>query len=342
MKIKKIVIFICVLLIIIVFFQIIYFNMLDENKNNNINETVEDNNKKSEGIIANIDEFYNNYPEITVPKEYLEEKVYTLITKDFRYIIDSTSNNTPYDNLEFYNNNVNIINSMGINSRDDFILIAEDLNNSSRIDNNLVKKIEINVNDEYLNDIKNYVFDLDITYSNNAVVQLRGSIPIKYGTKNANTEDEKYKKIEYSSNSELSKLISKYKNNLQIQNVISYINNLTNNIEQIHNNTAQKSVNQQKQYYKDNEAFYNSLGIINEEDFIKVVLEINNSNDWQVDNKLEYYSIDLNTISNNENYIKFDIVYNYYYGEKINLTINISKRANITPYIRIMGQNGDE
>lgn len=341
MKNKKIVIFICVVLILIVFAQIIYFNTVKVKKDNNQNETIQDDSKKSEGIISNIDDFYNKYPEIAISKEYLEEKIYTLITKDFGYIVSNTRNNTPNDSLEFYKKNMNEINSMGFYNSNDFILIAEDLNNSSRIENNSVKKIEINVNNDFLNNTSNYVFDLDITYSNNAVVQLRGSIPIKYGAKNSNADNEEYKRIQYSSNSQLSKLIAMYKNDLQIQNVVNYIRNITNNIEQIHNNTLRKSLNQQKQYYKDNESFFNSLGIINEEDFIKVAVEINNSNDWQADNELEYYKLDYSTSQNNEDYIKFNIIYNYFYGEEINLAINIAKRENIVPYIRITGENGD-
>lgn len=335
MKKNKLLVYICIFLIIAIFVQLIYFK---KNNKNNMQEA--DKKDESEGIIINIDDFYKYYSEINISKDKLEKTIYKFVTEDLSTILTETKDNGPEQNNQYYKNNELKINNMGIYSKDDFILIAEDLKNCTKSDNAKIYEITTEFEDEYANDRNNYLFNIIIKYTNSASSNIKCKIPINnIGKEKSITTDNSNLVIAYSSNSEIAKMFNNYNGPVTIEETIETINKFQNSLKEIYDNTSLKSINDIAKYYSENRDYFTNIGIVSENDFKTIVFQIKNDLKWK-ENNSHYYKLDFNDKYEDTDYIgcKLTILYNY--TEKMDVKLYLCKNSSKLEKIKISGTNG--
>ncbi len=332
MRNKKLSISIVVILILIIFIQIAYFN----NKKQNNTEVKIAKEEKTEGIIFNIDDLYKYYSEINISKEELEKNIYNFITKDLYNIYTATKDKDVEDNRKYYDENYTEIGKMGINTKEDFILIAEDLKNAMKNDSVSVSEIKIEVEDEYLKNTDDYLFNLIIGYTNSGKTKIKCQIPIE----NIGVDKEespKYRTIEYSANSDIARVFDGYKGPVKVDDYINIIHSFSENIGKIYEDTNSKSINDIIKLYGEKKSEYSMLGIDSVEDFEKIVYQINNDLSWKKDEVYQHYEIDCNNRIEDNKYLGYKVMFNYNYTEQISIVLYIAKNEFVSPIIRVSG-----
>ena len=331
-------IYVCILLIILAIMQLVYFNNRDAKNDRRKNEVLKE--SKSEGIIFNADELYKYYSEINISKKELEKNVYKFITQDLSDIRRDTIGNTASQNMQYYVENKNKIDNIGIRTENDFILIAEELKNCTNSNDIEINEIKLEVEEEYLDKIEDYRFNIIIKYTNSASSNIRCVIPINnIGNEKLDDANNTFEKIYYESNSEIAKIFSTYNGPVNITEFLEVLNTFKNNIATLSENTKWKSINEISRIYDDNKEFYRSIGIVNSDDFNEIVYTINNEISWKNDDE-PIYTIDINESKEQEMYTGHKLTFIYNYVEEINFMIYFNDILNELPRIKISGVNG--
>ena len=340
MKSKKsgIGIYVCILLIILAITQVVYFNNRDAKNDEKTNEVLEE--SKSEGIIFNADELYKYYSEINISKKDLEKNVYSFITQDLSDIRKETRDNSASQNSQYYVENKNKIDNIGIRTENDFILIAEELKNSTNADDIEINGIKIEVEDKYLEKIEEYRFDLVINYTNSASSNIRCIIPINnIGAEKLDNVDNICEKIYYESNSDIARLFDTYNGPVNITEFIETLNKFKESIPTIYEETKRKSINDISRLYDANKESYKSIGIVSFEDFQEIVNKLHNEITWNSSEK-PLYIIDTNESKEKEGYTEYKLKFLYNYVEELDLMLYLNNIVNELPRIKISGING--
>lgn len=336
MKKNKLLVFICVILILTFFVQLIYFK-----NNNKSNIQKAEKKENSEGIIINIDDFYKYYSEINISRDRLEKTIYKFVTEDLSQIMSETKDNNPEQNIQYYNSNAVKMSNIGIKSKDDFILIAEDLRNCTKSDNAKIYEIKTEFEEEYAKENDYYTFNLIIKYTNSASSNIKCQIPINNnGIEKTTTSNNNDFKVYYSSNSEIAKINNKYNGLVNIEEMIMLINNFQNSLKEIYDNTSLKSVNDISKYYNDNVEHFNRLGITSEKDFRTIVYQIKNDITWQGYDS-HYYKLDIDDEYQDTDYIGYKLTIIYNYSDNLDVIFYLNKNFSALNKIKISGtKNG--
>lgn len=324
MKKYKFTIVISVILIILIFAQLIIYS-----NNSKTEEKISTTSQEEElHIINNIDEFYKFYSEVNISEEKLQNNIYKLIVENIFSIVEQTKNKTPLELQQYYKENKNTINSMGIDSEGDFVLIAEEANNALKKGESQLTSVKLECRDEQL--IQNY-------YRFYIIIQCSDDIELDLVCYLDSTNDEN---IKYESNSEVAQIFRNYKVGASTTEFLTKLSSFINNISAIHNATSFQSLNKQAQFYDDNKLALENMGIYSSETFQAISGQINKNITWN-NAKYNYYVIDLESYSTDSTYAMFNIDFFYNYTEKITLTINLAEMNNIAPGVKFTAKNGE-
>ena len=323
--------FIAIIAILIVTIMIqLFYNIIRNNilrkKSNSQNENNSSVTLPYEILIKNFDEALSNYNG-TVSKNKIRESISDLVVETISFIGNETRNKTISENEDFFNREEMSISNMGIRSKEEFLLIAEEINNAS-IDNSLIfnnaelsKEDNSDVSDGY------YKMNLTLNYNNKKMIKLKCYVSIKNNT------------IMYLSNSQISQLYSIYSGNVEKIELIRTIYNFIDNIEWIRDNTKLVSINKQYQFYSDNKEKFKQMGIYTRDDFISVSMAMSNDVAWNDNTKLNYYTIDFTNYDKNENDYIFNITFIFDYIKQLKLKVNLYNADNNDSYVKIYGSS---
>ena len=335
MKNNRLLVYICILLILAIFVQLIY-SKKDNEKNIQQSEIKDE----SEGIIINIDDFYKFYSEINVSRDELEKAIHKFVTEDLSSIISETKENGPEENINYYNINAVRISNMGIESKDDFILIAEDLKNCTKSDNAKIYEIATGFEENYAMNNEYYIFDLIIKFTNSSASNIKCKIPMNnVNVEKSITTNNKDFRILFSANSDLAQIFNQYNGPVKIEEAINTINNFKNNLKNIYDETSLYSINDISRYYSEKQNELRSIGIVSEEDFHSIVYQIKNDLKWK-ENENNYYKFDLSEKYENSDYLGYKLTFLYNYSENLDVKLYLCKSSSELPNIKISGING--
>lgn len=323
---RKFLIIIIVLLIILIIGQAVYYKINQANDISSLNfynEQMEET-EVDKLYILGMSVLYNddNYkPKISF--ENLENKFYTFISINVPKITENIEEKTIEQIKQYYNENVEEINSMYIYNEDDFVMIAKQLQNI------------FNTSD---NDIYDYYIDTDnikktedglISFLVNFVYENDEKLQVVY------TISENNENIKISSGLGLNEQFETYTGDVTKQEVLEKIDLFISNIENIRLNTTLKTENARRQYYDLNKEELEKIGITTQDDFIQLVLHINSMSWNYTDLKFENYELNLQDAIQEEYYYSFEVIIHYNHESKLNLKISIRNQSNIEPNIKI-------
>lgn len=291
-----------------------------------------DNRQESSGKsrIDNLDVILRNY-DGNLKKQDIENNIKTLANANLPKIYSEIKDKSAKQWKDVYNENIKGINDMGIISEDDFTYIAWDSTNiysKEIVECNSIKvdTIESEDNKDY------YKYSLVITYDNGASINLIMNL--------ANNSDNT-NSIYYESNSSLLQIFNSQQIAASKEEFIEVVENFIGNINNIFENTKQKSVNSQMQLYDTNKSLYNNIGIYSAEDFAKVAHRISMDVNWNKNSEMKYYTVNLDNDYQNDDYICVNLCINYNFVDELNISIVLAKNENVTPKVKIIGQNGN-
>ena len=291
-----------------------------------------DNRQESSGKsrIDNLDVILRNY-DGNLKKQDIENNIKTLANANLPKIYSEIKDKSAKQWKDVYNENIKGINDMGIISEDDFTYIAWDSTNiysKEIVECNSIKvdTIESEDNKDY------YKYSLVITYDNGASINLIMNL--------ANNSDNT-NSIYYESNSSLLQIFNSQQIAASKEEFIEVVENFMGSISNIYENTKQKSINAQMQLFDSNRNLYNSMGIYSSEDFAKVAHRISMDVNWNKNSEMKYYTVNLDNDYQNDDYICVNLCINYNFVDELNISIVLAKNENVTPKVKIIGQNGN-
>lgn len=323
--------FIAIIAILIITIMIqLFYNIIRNNivrkKSNSKNENNSSVALPYEILIKNFDEALSEYNG-SVSKNKIRESINELVVESISFIGNETRNKTISENEEFFNREEMSISNKGIRSKEEFLLIAEEINNASR-DNNLIfynaelsKEDNSDVSDGY------YKMNLTLNYNNKKMIKLKCYVSITNNT------------IMYLSDSQITQLYNIYNGKIEKIELIRTIYNFIDNIEWIRDNTKLVSINKQYQFYSDNKEKFKQMGIYTRDDFISVSMAMSNDVAWNNNTKLDYYLIDCTNYDKNENNFIFDITFVFDYIEQLKLKIDLYNADSNDSYVKIFGNS---
>lgn len=332
------------IVVLIIILLIIAFIGLSKYRNKLINDrkkSQESDQLTEKEIIEDINQtsmqIFQYYEEIPISKEDLNNSIYNLLS----YIITDNrsmlSNNSVIEKEDYYEQNKNKINQLGIQTKDNFLTLATDIKNIYGNSDTQPTRVRVNVDKNDTTDENFYIFDLVVLNSNIKTLNIKCYVERQ---KNGKKSNNKNQIIYYKSNSELSQILENYKGVVSVTDFITTLENLTNNIQGIRNVTKRTNLNDQLQYYEQNKEKLQKMGIQSGEDFQSIVAQISNV-DWSQGTQLDYYSIDLNTFSLKEDYAEFVLRYNYNTLDQINVKASLAQNGNVKPSIKFSGMDGE-
>lgn len=304
---------IVIILIIVLIVQLIYYR----SNANKTKKALTDNNSKVENlsdkiIIENIDIALSDYYG-KVTKEKLQESISLLALKTIEEIGNETREKTTQEIEKYYNENKAMISSKEIATKEDYVSIAEEINNFAPKGNLIFIKSRLqksNENEEEDNEF--YKLNLALEYDKGITLNLKC-----YLSNNNNV-------IEYLSNSQVEELYKIYKGSVTKKELYSTINEFKNNVKWIRENTKMVSINNQLRFYNDNQDKFKTMGINNSEDFINISTLMSNTVEWKNNTELNYYYIPLESFENNGDNSSVEIDYVYDFIEQLKLKIELT------------------
>ena len=308
-----------------------YYGINDKNDSEQKKYVYEQKTEDKKLNIDNIIVLSNNYNGKITQNE-IKDMIHTFIYNDINTLYSQTKDNTLSQNEQYYEDHKSEISQMGIYSQDEFLMIAEDIKNKRRTQDIELKRIEIEVNNQQKQNNNDYYrFNLNLKYSTGEEISFKVDLANDISNKT---------KIKYYSNSEIAKLFENYKVSANKKELISIINNIIENVENINKDTKMKSLEKQSQIFHEKKALYEKMGIYNLEDYYKVVQQIKSTVDWSIKNELKYYKLDLDSITEDANYLNIILMIDYDYTQDLKLQVHLTKN-NTSPSIKITGQNGE-
>ena len=320
---KKLIIIIISILIMALLFQIIFFNNKNSENDENVLNEIEINEDEKIVYVFGTYDMFNSYEGPITVKEF-EKYMYKLIYEDIVEIRKDTYNKTLDEIEDYYNQNEEKIKKIGINTKEDFLLIAENIQNTYKVDNKY-SRADIDLTtiekttDDYLG------FWLNISYSNGLMVYLKCYL----------TENEiNQQAIKFESNSRLVRLKQLYNGPVTAKEFVNAVKMLSENFKEIHDNTTMKSINHQRQYYSTNHAKLAQMGINNQEDFNNFSNSINQIK-WEDNMIFENYLVKIETMQNEGDYTSITVTFNYNSKEQFDIKFYLANSEEITPKIKI-------
>ncbi|MBR2705585.1 MAG: hypothetical protein IKG14_00870 [Clostridia bacterium] len=335
MKNNKTAIIVIIILILIMIIQLIYFNNKTK-KNGSETNTIILNNTSYQTTsqkmnIKNMVELMKKY-DGQLSQTDIESLLYNTINTNIYTIKDIVNNKNVNEIQQYYDNNTEQINNLGIYSKDEFVIITEEIKNTFREKYVILRSAEIELN-ENNNNIKDdyYKFKLVISYTNGTKINLKCEI--------AKNKEDRIKLI-LSSYSEIAQIYERYKGTTDKNEFINTLDEFIDSMKTIHDDTKLKSLNYQSQYYQLNLSKLNNIGIQSEKDFKSVAFEINTNISWIEQINFSYYTIKLDTYKETDGYANFKINFNFEQTEQFELNVGLALNKSI-PSIKINGQNGE-
>ena len=225
---------------------------------------------------------------------------------------------------EYYNNNIEKINSMYIYSSDDLYLIAQQSKNIFK--DNYAEYYYVAIDQNSLKYEGEYcAFNLNIRYTDNQIINL------KLYLSNNKTNNEN---IKLQDNSKIRRLYELSNEGFNKANAIEIIENIMSNVEDIKNDTLTYSINKERQYYDLHKEKLNNIGIYSADDFEQFITSVGNIS-WDSRDSITGYSIDISNPIKDENYTTVKLYINYGNIERIELNMSVSNKINIVPQIKI-------
>lgn len=322
MKKKLIIIIICIL-IAVLFFQLMFFNNRNrKNSKNELNEIEISEDQKTLYAFGTYDLFETYKGPITL--EEFEHYMYELVYEHIEDIRIDTYNKSLDEIEDYYNQNKEKIDLMGINTKEDFLLIAENIENTYKTDSKY-KRTDIDLNTLQETEDGYLMFSVNVTYSNDLIVYFKC-----YLTENEINEQ----KIKYTSNSRLVRLKQFYNGPVTMKEFVNAVKTLSENFIEIHDNTTMKSINYQRQYYTTNRTKLAKMGINNQEDFNNFANSINQIT-WDDSMEFENYLVKLETIENIGDYTTITVTFDYNLKQQFDIKFYLANSEEITPKIKI-------
>lgn len=308
---KKYVKIILVLLVILIV-QLIYFSIRQKKQNSNqTDNSIPIENLVDKITIENIDVVLSDYSG-QVTKDKLRESICLLAIKTIPEIGDETRDKSIAEIEKFYDEKKAMISSREIASKEDYVSIAEEINNYAPKGNLIYRRAKLQVVKDEEDDSDYYKLYLDIEYDRNIILKLKC-----YLSNNNNT-------IEFLSNSQVEQLFKVYKGSVTKSELYNTINEFKNSVQWIRENTKMVSINNQLKFYSENKDRFKKMGINTSEDFIKISTAMSNNVEWTNNTELNHYLISIESLQDNGNNSSIQIEYIYNYIEQLRLKMELS------------------
>lgn len=327
MKINKLTITIIIILTLTIFGQLIYFKIKEKNESQKIDNQIEID--KIDLDIYRIREFLEVYNG-ELSDEEIKGMLTSFVVNTIPEIQEYTNYKTSAEIEDYYNSNIEAINDMGIDNVEDYLLISEQINNIIRDNTTSLIDVRVNAIANPNQKIGYYSFELILNCSNSKKMSFICDVSLN------KTQE---KAMIYHSNNELATIYTKPNIMANKRETLDMINNFVNNIKNVCVNNQLRGENYQAQYYDKNTANLNKMGIYSAEDMKSILLKYSNNISWNNNEQLNYYTIDLNSLKEEENYTTFKVSLVYDYIEQVELTIEFSKKENVIPSVRISTTN---
>lgn len=323
---RKTLIIIIILLIILIFGQIIYYNF---NKTNNVSslnefdeETEDTDLAKNMLYIKGMSRLYDNYnPKISF--EGLENKFYILVNEVIPKIYDEVKNKTIEEIEQYYDQNIEQINKMNITNKEEFVMIAYQINNIVD-ENDSTKLYEYNVDTDSISKSEDGLisFKVNLEYDNEKKIQILYTI------------SEVNDSIKISSQNGLDEMFKTYTGEVSKLDVLKKIDSFISNIKEYRINSTLKTENERRQYFDLNKEELEKIGITSQDDYVNVAILINRMKWKGSDLQYESYEIVPEKVVSEGDYLSSELIIYYEKDSILDLKISISN-VNIMPNIKI-------
>ncbi len=328
---KKFLIVMIVLLIFLAIGQVIYYKTRSNNISSNGLENfyLEDSAQEEKLLeIKGLDSIYNEYsPKISMEK--LQKNMYKFIESISSLKNEIHNLNTEQLKSYFQENNTFIMQNYYINSEEEFIMIGKQLQNIFNA--NDVVLYEYGMELASISQLQNGIicFNMIFTFDNDIALKVKVNL--------SQTSDN----MLITSASDLDKIYDTYTGNIKKIEVLDKISTFVKNISNLKTATSLKSENEKREYFTINNELMQELGITTQDDFISVAYQINNMK-WTYGNTaFKNYSINYESLRNEEDYTSFEVKLYFSDENEMHLIISISNDENVEKPIKIKGNNQD-
>ncbi len=320
---KRFLIIMIILLFTLAIGQYIYYKI---NPSNNIsslnNEKIAEETMKRLYILGE-SVIYDNYkPKFTF--ETLENKFYILVNEVIPTIYINVRNKTIEEIEQYYEQNIEQIKKMNISNKEDFIMLAYQINNVFDGEN-IIDLYEYNVDTDTISKSEDGLisFKVNLEYDNEKNIQILYTI------------SEQNDSIIITSQNYLDEMFKTYTGNVSKLEVLKKIDSFISSIKDFRLNSTLKTENERRQYFDLNKEELEKIGITSQDDYVNVAIQINGMRWSKSDLQYEKYEIPSEKIINEGDYLSSELIIYYNYDSILNLKISISNAENVMPNIKI-------
>ncbi len=319
---KKFLIICIVLLVILTIVQVIYYKVNTKRTDisstsplNEFDEGLEE--EKTKLYILGMTELYNNYnPKISFRD--LQSEFYNFIIIDIPNIYQNIKGKKIEEIEQYYDQNIEQIKKMNIFSKEDFVMIAYQINNTA--DKNKVAKLyEYNVETDTISKSE----DGSISFKVNLGYDNEKNIQILYTISEVNDS------IKISSQNGLDEMFKRYNGKVSKIDVLKKIDSFISSIKEYRINSTLKTENERRQYFDLNKEDLEKIGITSQDDYVNVAIQVNRMKWNESDLQYEKYEILSDKIVNEGDYLSSELIIYYNYDSILDLKISISNVENV-------------
>ena len=325
---KKLLIICVVLLVMLTIVQVIYYKVnpkkTDISSTSSLNEFDEGlEEEKTKLYILGMTELYNNYnPKISFRD--LQSEFYNFIIIDIPNIYQSIKGKNIEEIEQYYDQNIEQINKMNITNKEEFVMIAYQINNIVD-ENDSTKLYEYNVDTDSISKSEDGLisFKVNLEYDNEKKIQILYTI------------SEVNDSIKISSQNGLDEMFEKYTGKVSKVDALKKIESFISNIKEYRINSTLKTENERRQYFDLNKEDLEKIGITSQDDYVNVAILINRMKWKGADLQYERYEILPEKVVTEGDYLSSELIIYYENDSILDLKISISNVENVMPDIKI-------
>ena len=323
---RKALIIIIILLIVLIFGQIIYYNFNKTENISSLNEFREEeiSDEDNRLYVKGMSVLYEDYnPKISF--EDLENKFYIFINETVPNIYDEVKKKSIEEIEKYYEQNKEQLKEMYIYSKEDFVMIAHQINSAAE-ENNIIGLYNYSVDTESISKLENGLifFKVNFEYDNERQIQISYKI------------SEENDSIKIESATGLDEMLKRYTGKVSKLDVLKKIDTFISSIKEYRINSTLKTENERRQYFDLNKENLEKIGITSQDDYVNVAIQVNRMRWRESDLQFEKYEILSDKIVNEGDYLSSELIIYYNYDSSLDLKISISNVENaikISSYI---------
>ena len=320
---KRFLIIMIILLFVLAIGQLIYYKVNPSSNISSLNNEIIEEETMERLYILGESVIYENYnPKLTL--ETLENKFYILVNEVIPAIYDNVKNKKIEGIEQYYDQNIEQIKKMNIVSKEEFVMIAYQVNNVFN-GKNIIDLYEYNVDTDTISKSEDgkISFKVNLEYDNEKNIQILYTI------------SEQNDSVIISSQNGLDEIFESYTGKISKLEVLKKIDSFIANIKEIRFNSTLKTENEKRQYFDLNRDELEKIGITSQDDYVDIATQINAMR-WREENlNYESYEVNKENVKNEEIYKSFELIIYYNYDSKLDLEVSISNQNSVTPNIKI-------